>query len=641
MDVKPGYKMTEVGVIPEDWELRPMLSVVQVAHGQVDPRVEPYRSMILVAPDHIESSSGRLLKKETAGVQRAFSGKYVFSVNDVVYSKIRPYLRKAILADFEGLCSADMYPLKPAGDVSSGFVFAVILGHHFSKYAESVSVRSGMPKINRLELADYVMALPPTNAEQTAIAEALSNADSLIASLQKLIAKKKAIKQGAMQELLTGKKRLPGFSGKWIHKSFEELFYINGGLSASREQLSTKGYCYLHYGDIHGSLKQYVDVSSEFLQLPRLSIPLGKISATSLLRDGDIVFVDASEDDEGTGKHIVIRNKKKIPYIAGLHTLICNPKNDDLNNLFKEYCFCSRMVRQQIIFYAVGTKVTGISKSNIAKIILHFPINKTEQSAIAQVLSDMDAEIEQLEKKLSKYQLIKQGMMQELLTGRIRLIDAAAAAAEQAQPVTKIIPFTVTPKQKQPAPTKTHSQQFDDAVMISGIVDAFYSEKYPLGRKKVQKLLYLMRRWEEADISAFQKKAAGPYADSIRYKGGEPIAKKNGYISVDTSKKGSQFVRGKNIAQALEYIQVWERQGSIDWLVTNFQYTKVDGLELLATIDMAACDLRELGTSVSVQTVKELIKSTKEWREKLAKTYFSDQDIHRALNMCQELFGDQ
>lgn len=213
--VRAGYKRTEVGVIPEDWRLRPMMSAVRVASGQVDPKEEPYRSMVLVAPDHIESCTGRLLKKETAAAQGAISGKYVFARGDIVYSKIRPYLRKATLADFDGLCSADMYPLRPAADVAGGFVLAALLGHHFSKYAESVSVRSGMPKLNRIELAEYSLATPPTKAEQDAIAGALSDADALIESLEQLLDKKRHVKRGAMQELLTGKKRLPGFSGEW------------------------------------------------------------------------------------------------------------------------------------------------------------------------------------------------------------------------------------------------------------------------------------------------------------------------------------------------------------------------------------------------------------------------------------------
>ncbi len=221
MELKPGYKQTEVGLIPEDWDVRPLLTTVRIANGQVDPKTEPYKSMVLVAPDHIESATGRLLDQQTAAEQRAISGKYLFSEGDIVYSKIRPYLRKAILAEFSGLCSADMYPLKPANDVSAGFMLAVLLGHRFSKYAESVSVRSGMPKINRAELAEYVVALPP-HLEQRAIAGVLSDVGELIGALDQLIAKKRDLKQATMQQLLTGQKRLPGFHGKWEVKRLEK-----------------------------------------------------------------------------------------------------------------------------------------------------------------------------------------------------------------------------------------------------------------------------------------------------------------------------------------------------------------------------------------------------------------------------------
>lgn len=137
--VPKGYKQTEVGVIPEDWHLRPLLQVVSIPTGQVDPRHEPYKKMVLVAPNHIEGGTGQLTNKKTADEQGAISGKYLFHAGDIVYSKIRPYLRKAILASFEGLCSADMYPLTPAEDVSSAFMFAVLLGNRFSRFADTVS----------------------------------------------------------------------------------------------------------------------------------------------------------------------------------------------------------------------------------------------------------------------------------------------------------------------------------------------------------------------------------------------------------------------------------------------------------------------------------------------------------------------
>lgn len=205
---KPGFKQTEVGSIPEDWQATKLLSLVSVASGQVDPKIKPYRSMVLVAPDHIESKTGRLLARSTAAAQGAISGKYLVAAGDVVYSKIRPHLRKAALVDFDALCSADMYPLRANDGVAPGFIFAVILGEHFSRFAESVSARSGMPKINRTELAEYVCACPPTRDEQAAIGTVLRDMNAEIDGINQRLEKARKLKRGMMQQLLTGRIRL-------------------------------------------------------------------------------------------------------------------------------------------------------------------------------------------------------------------------------------------------------------------------------------------------------------------------------------------------------------------------------------------------------------------------------------------------
>lgn len=264
------------------------------------------------------------------------------------------------------------------------------------------------------------LAVPSEKREQEAIAQALSDADALIASLERLLAKKRDIKQGVMQELLTGKRRLPGFNGDWQEKPLGHLFTFSGGYTASREQLSTEGHCYLHYGDIHKSAKSFIDVSVEFADIPKLDIPLNLVRSSALLGDGDVVFVDASEDDEGTSKHVVVVNKGKIPFISGLHTIVAKAKTDELTHEYRRYCFQTRAVRDQFLFYAVGTKVSGISKGNVGKIMILVP-PKREQTAIAAVLSDIDAELETIQVKLAKARFLKQGMAQELLTGRIRL----------------------------------------------------------------------------------------------------------------------------------------------------------------------------------------------------------------------------
>jgi len=279
-----------------------------------------------------------------------------------------------------------------------------------------------MPKISGDKLRNMPLPLPPL-PEQRAIAEALSDVDGLLSGLGRLIAKKRDLKQAAMQQLLTGQTRLPGFNGEWVVKTFGDLFAFSGGYSASRDQLSDEGYCYLHYGDIHGSSKTFIDVRAEHQDIPKLDIPLKRVASKSLLEDGDVVFVDASEDDEGTSKHIVVVNKDRKPFISGLHTIVAKSKTNELAHEYRRFCFQTADIRQQFLFYAVGTKVSGISKTNIAKLTLPVP-SIPEQTAIAAVLSDMDAELAALEQRREKTHALKQAMMQELLTGKTRLVDS-------------------------------------------------------------------------------------------------------------------------------------------------------------------------------------------------------------------------
>lgn len=200
----------------------------------------------------------------------------------------------------------------------------------------------------------------------------------------------------------------------WKVKSLGEIFNFSGGFSASRDQLGSTGYCYLHYGDIHTSNKSYINVVTQLTELPKLDICLSDVSRKSILNDGDIVFVDASEDEEGTSKYQVIYNPKNIPFISGLHTIVAKNKYDDLVNSYKSHCFKTQSIKNQFRFYSVGTKVSGISKKNIVKVLLPVP-SKTEQEAIAEALSDADSLIESLEQLISKKRQIKQAAMQELL----------------------------------------------------------------------------------------------------------------------------------------------------------------------------------------------------------------------------------
>jgi type I restriction enzyme, S subunit len=198
------YRESSIGWIPKEWKVENILDVVDFPNGQVSPLQYPYIDWILVAPDHIERNTGKLLARVTARDQGAISGKYVFDEGDIVYSKIRPYLRKAILANFYGLCSADMYPLKVKKGNNSTFVLGIILGEGFSRYAESVSMRSGFPKINRSEFSGFECGIP-NPGEQDLIATIMSSIDLKIISNEKNLEKLIKQKSGLMNDLLTGK----------------------------------------------------------------------------------------------------------------------------------------------------------------------------------------------------------------------------------------------------------------------------------------------------------------------------------------------------------------------------------------------------------------------------------------------------
>jgi type I restriction enzyme S subunit len=409
MELRPGYKQTVVGVIPEDWQLRGLFSAVSIANGQVDPRREPFRSMVLVAPDHIEPGTGKLLAKETAAEQRAISGKYAFEAGDIVYSKIRPYLKKAILADFTGLCSADMYPLRPVDGVVGGYILSVLLAHRFTRYAESVSVRSGMPKINRAELADFSVAVPPL-PEQRAIADALNDADALLNGLDRLIAKKRDLKQAAMQQLLTGQTRLPGFHGEWAVKRLGELGPFLKGSGVTKDEARSGDLPCIRYGEIYTHHNDYVRSFNSWISRE-------VAGRATPLRRGDLLFAGSGETKEEIGKCVALVDD--VEAYAGGDIIILRPLG--VNSLFLGYLVNTPAVASQKASRGQGDAVVHIGASALASINLSLP-GLDEQAAIAAVLSDMDAELAALEARRAKTRALKQAMMQELLTGRTRLV---------------------------------------------------------------------------------------------------------------------------------------------------------------------------------------------------------------------------
>jgi hypothetical protein len=213
-------------------------------------------------------------------------------------------------------------------------------------------------------------------------------------------------------------------------------------------------------------------------------------------------------------------------------------------------------------------------------------------------------------------------MMQQLFTGRIRLVKSEETRTESIAKAGE---------------SKTHSWAFNEAVVIATLAMRFGSDEFPLGRKRYTKLSYLLHRHAEQKTDGYRKKAAGPYNPLTRYGGPERIAVENGYVREHARGPYRGFLAAEKVDQAERYFTKWYGRDSLTWL-DQFRFKSNDDLELLTTVDMAAEELRNSGTTVNVGNLKGVLRSNPEWKAKLERAIFSDAKIASAAVLCLKLF---
>ena len=198
-----------LGTIPADWEVVRLGEVVTVASGQSDPKAAKFQGSLFVAPDDIESGTGRLINRRTVAEAHAISGKYRFDKFEVLYSKIRPYLMKVYRPHESGLCSADIYPLRPKSMLEAAYLALALLSLSFTDYTRTCSDRTGIPKINRIDLFKYRLTLPSL-PEQRTIAAMLDGVAGAIARAREERDRFRSLKEATADALLTGRVRVGG-----------------------------------------------------------------------------------------------------------------------------------------------------------------------------------------------------------------------------------------------------------------------------------------------------------------------------------------------------------------------------------------------------------------------------------------------
>ncbi len=193
-----------LGTIPAAWDVVRLGDVVTIASGQSDPKAAKFQDSLFVAPDDIESGTGRLINRRTVAEAHAISGKYRFDKFEVLYSKIRPYLMKVYRPHESGLCSADIYPLRPKSMLEAAYLALVLLSLSFTDYTRTCSDRTGIPKINRIDLLKYRLTLPSL-PEQRTIAAVLGGVDGAITRGWEECDMLRSLKEATADALLTGR----------------------------------------------------------------------------------------------------------------------------------------------------------------------------------------------------------------------------------------------------------------------------------------------------------------------------------------------------------------------------------------------------------------------------------------------------
>ncbi|BAZ80661.1 restriction endonuclease subunit S [Sphaerospermopsis kisseleviana CS-549] len=393
MSIPDGFKVSEVGVIPEDWDVKRLGDIADVKTG-------PFGSSLhekdyvddgtpIITVEHL-SDKGVVHKNlpMVSDYDKNRLSSYILKTGDIVFSRVGSVDRNSLIRNLEDgwLFSSRLLRIR----INNKNIAPAYLSYHFLQEStkqriRSVAVGQTMASLNTAILKGIEITLPPL-AEQKAIAQSLSDVDNLITAIDKLITKKRNIKQGTMQELLTGKKRLPGFTGEWEVKKLGDILKVRHG-------------------------KSQHDVVNENGEFPILATSgeIGK--ANTYLYNKPSVLIGR----KGT---IDIPQYMDTPFWT-IDTLFYT---EIFNNTVPKFVFY-RFHLISWYSYNEASGVPSLSAKTIENIEINYPKSFEEQKAIAKILTEMDEEIEALEKKREKYKNIKQGMMQELLTGKTRIID--------------------------------------------------------------------------------------------------------------------------------------------------------------------------------------------------------------------------
>ncbi len=400
-----------------DWQMKRLQEISDINPQNVLSNTNPDYKFNYISLEHVDK--GSLLGYSEEVFRTAPSrAQRILQHGDVLMSTVRPNLMAHLFFHDQvpnAVCSTGFAVLRAKCNLSAPyFLFVQLFSQSVNDQITKIIAGSNYPAINSRDIIFIEIPCPPQICEQHAIAKVLSDVNGLIGALDALIAKKRAIKQATMQQLLTGKARLPGFSGEWEARQLRELGTFKKGRGIKRDEISYEGLPCIRYGELYTRYQDYI------LKLASRIPPT--VAATALpIRTGDLLFAGSGETAEEIGRCAAYVGKEKA--YAGGDIIVLTASGQ--NSIYLGHLMNHPIVSVQKTRMGQGDAVVHISTNNLAQIQIKLP-PIAEQNTIATVLSDMDAEIVALEERRDKTRAIKRGMMQQLLTGRVRLVKSGA-----------------------------------------------------------------------------------------------------------------------------------------------------------------------------------------------------------------------
>ena len=416
MEVRPGYRQTGVGIIPDDWDETLLDRIAKRGSGHTPDKKHPeYWNGSIKWISLADSPSldhgfidDTFAKVTAEGI--ANSSAVVHPAGTVVLSRDAGVGKSAIMGTAMAVSQHFMtWQCGPELNNRYLYYWLQIAKQQFERIADGTTIKTiGLPYFKGLKIPK------PPLAEQRAIATALSDVDALLGELDRLIAKKRDLKQAAMQQLLTGQTRLPGFHGEWKVKRLGDFGTTYGGLTGKTKADFGAGTAqYITFMNVMTN----VVIDREIFERVNVS----PIETQNRAKKGDLFFNGSSETPEEVAMCAVLVEEVQDVYLNSFCFGFRFQEGTEADGVFFAYHLRGREGRELIKSLAQGSTRYNLSKVALLNSSLRLP-TLPEQTAIATVLSDMDAELSALEARRDKTRDLKQAMMQELLTGRTRLV---------------------------------------------------------------------------------------------------------------------------------------------------------------------------------------------------------------------------